>query len=101
MFLFSLLNGNFIHTKNFLYTNFYTNFVTKELCLTNGLAGINHCVQWGNKFTLLHESSNFSENVVRNFNLILGYTIFTLISIVRKSFKKKSRVNFPFYSIMF
>ena len=101
IFLFSLVNVNFIHTNTILYTNFYTNFVTKELCLTNGLAGINHCVQWGNKFTLLHESSNFSENVVRNFNLILGYTIFTLISIVRKSFKKKSRLNFPFYSIIF
>ena len=101
MFSFSLLNANFIHTNNFLYTNFYTNFVTKELCLTNGLAGINHYVQWENKFTLLHESFNFSENVVKNFNLILGYTIFTLISIVRKSFKKKSRLNFPFYSIMF
>ena len=34
-----------------LYTNFYTNFVTKELCLANGLAEINHCVQWENKFT--------------------------------------------------
>ena len=26
----------------FLYTTFYTNFVTKELCLTNGMAEINH-----------------------------------------------------------
>ena len=48
---FSLLNVNFNHTNNILYTNFYTNFVTKELCLENGLAGINHYVQWENKFT--------------------------------------------------
>ena len=51
IFLFSSLNVSFIHTNTTLYTNFYTNFVTKELCLTNGLAGINQCVQWENKFT--------------------------------------------------
>ena len=51
IFSFSLLNVNFIHNNTILYTNFYTNLVTKELCLTNGLAGINHCVQWENKFT--------------------------------------------------
>ena len=101
VFLFSLLNANFIHTNTFLYTNFYTNFITKELCLTNGLAGINHCVQWENKLTLLHKNFDFSKNAVRNFNFILGYTIFILISIIRKSFKKKSRLNFPFYSIIF
>ena len=38
---------NFIHTNTILYTN----FVTKDLCLANGLAGINHGVQWENKFT--------------------------------------------------
>ena len=42
IFLFSLVNVNFIHTNTILYINFLTNFVTKELCLTNGLAGINH-----------------------------------------------------------
>ena len=52
IFLFSLVNVNFIHTNTILYNKFYTNFVTKELCLTNGLAGINRCVQWENKFTL-------------------------------------------------
>ena len=51
IFLFSLVNVNFIHTNTIFYNKFYTNFVTKELCLTNGLAGINHCVQWENKFT--------------------------------------------------
>ena len=51
IFLFSLLNVNFIYTNTILYTNFHTKFVNKELCLTNGLAGINHCVQWENKFT--------------------------------------------------
>ena len=88
--LFSLLNANFVHTNTFLYTNFYTNSVTKELCLTNCMAGINPCVQWENKFTFLHKNFNFSKNAVRNFNFILGYTVFTLISIIRKSFKKKS-----------
>ena len=101
IFLFSLLNANFIHTNIFLYTNSYTNFVTRELCLRNGLAGTNHSVQWENKLTLLHKNFEFLKNAVRNFNFILGYTIFTLISIIRKSFKRKSRLNFPFYSIIF
>ena len=35
------------------------------------------------------------------FSFILGYTIFTLILIIRKFFKKKSRLNIPFYSIIF
>ena len=96
IFLFSLLNANFIHTNIFLYTNSYTNFVTRELCLRNGLAGINHSVQWENKLTLLHKDFDFSKNAGRNFNSILSYTIFMLISIIHKSFKKKSRQNFPF-----
>ena len=29
------------------------------------------------------------------------YTIFTLISIIRKSFKENSQLDFPFYSIIF
>ena len=33
IFLFSLLNANFIHNNIFLYTNSYTNFVTRELWL--------------------------------------------------------------------
>ena len=69
--------------------------------MAKGLRGINHCVQWENKFTLLHKNFHFSKNAVRNFNFILGYTIFTLISIIRKTFKKKSRLNFSFYSIIF
>ena len=101
IFLFPLLNANFIHTNIFLYTNSYTNFVTSELCLRNGLAGINLSVQWENKLTLLHKNSDFSKNAVSNFDFILGYTIFTLISIIHKSFKKKSRLNFPFYSVIF
>ena len=94
IFLFSLLNANFIHTSIFSSTNSYTNFVTRELCLRNSLAGINHSVQWENKLTLLHKNFDFSKNAVRNFNFILGYTIFTLILIIHKSFKKKSRLNF-------
>ena len=101
VFLFSLLNANFIHTKIFLYTNSYTNFVTSGLCFRNNLAGINHSVQWENKLTLLHKNFDFLKNAVRNFDFILGYTIFTLISIIHKYFKKKSRLNFPFYSIIF
>ena len=101
IFLFSLLNANFIHTNIFLHTNSYTNLVIRELCLRNGLAGINNSVQWENKLTLLHKNFDFSENAVRNFNFILGYTIITLISIIHKSFKKKSRLNFSFYSIIF
>ena len=42
--LFFLLNVDFIHTNTILYTNFYTNFATKELCLTSGLAEINDFV---------------------------------------------------------
>ena len=53
------------------------------------------------KISLLHKNFDFSKNAVRNFNFILGYTIFTLISIIHKSFKKKSRLNFSFYSIIF
>ena len=101
IFLFSLLNANFIHTNIFLHTNSYTNLVIRELCLRNGLAGINNSVQWENKLTLLHKNFDFSENAVRNFNFILSYTIITLISIIHKSFKKKSRLNFSFYSIIF
>ena len=44
IFLFSLLNANFIHTNIFLHTNSYTNLVIRELCLRNGLAGINNSV---------------------------------------------------------
>ena len=40
IFLFSLLNANFIHTNIFLCTNSYTDFVTRELSLRSGLAGI-------------------------------------------------------------
>ena len=101
VFLFSLLNANFIHTNIFLCTNSYNNFVTRGLCLRNGLAGINHSVQWENKLTLLHKNFEFSKNAVRNSNFILGYTMFTLILIILKSFKKKSRQNFSFYSIIF
>ena len=53
------------------------------------------------KISLLHKNFDFSKNAVRNFNFILGYTIFTLLSTTPKSFKKKSRLNFPFYSIIF
>ena len=70
----------------FLNTNSYTNFVTGELCLRNGLAGVNHSVKWENKITLLHKNFSFSKHAVRNFNFILGYTIFTLILIIHKSF---------------
>ena len=98
---FSLLNAKFIHTNIFLYTNSYTNFVTRELCLRNGPAGINHSVQWENKLTLLHKNFDFSKHAVRNFNFILVYTIFMLISIIYKSFKKKSWLNVSFYSVVF
>ena len=64
----------FIDANTFLYTNFYN---------------------------LLRKNFDFSKDAVRNFNFILGYTIFTLILIIHKSFKKKSRLNFPFYSIIF
>ena len=53
------------------------------------------------KISLLHKNFDFSKNAVRNVNFILGYTIFTLILIIRKYFKKKSRLNFPFYLIIF
>ena len=41
IFLFYLLNVGigFIHTNTILYTHFYTNFVTKGLCLTNSMQG--------------------------------------------------------------
>ena len=81
--------------------NVRKNLCLTKLCSTNGLAGINHCVQWGNKLTLFHKNFDFLKNAARNFNFILGYTIFRLISIIHKSFKKKSRLNFPFYSIIF
>ena len=93
---FCLFNANFIHANIFLYTNSYTNFATRELCLRNGLAGINCSVQWENKLTLLHKNFDFSKNAVRDFYFILGYTIFRLTSIVHKSFEKKSRLIFPF-----
>ena len=48
------------------------------------------------KKSLLHKNFDFLKNVVRNFNIFLGYTIFTLISIIRKSLKKESLKNFPF-----
>ena len=67
---FSLLNVNFIHTSTILFTNFYANFLTIELFLTNGLTGINHCAQWENKLTLLHKNFDFSKNAVRDFNFI-------------------------------
>ena len=101
IFLFSLLNANFIFTNIFLYTNSYTNFVTRELCLRNCLAEINHSAQWENKLTLIDKNFQFLKNAARNFNFILDYTIFMLISIIHKSFKKKSRLNFSFYSIIF
>ena len=41
------------------------------------------------------------KNAVRNFNFILVYPIFMLISIIYKSFKKKSWLNVSFYSIVF
>ena len=97
IFPFSLLNANFIHTNILLYTNSYTNFATRALCLRNGLAGMNHSVQWENKLTLLKKNFSFSKNTARNFNFILDCIIFTHISITHKSFKKKSRLNFPFY----
>ena len=81
--------------------NVWQKLCLTKLCLTNGLAGINHCVRRENKLTLLHRNFDFLKNSVKNFNFILGYTIFTLISIICKSFKKKSRLNFPFYSIIF
>ena len=65
------------------------------------MTGITHCVQWENKFPLLHKNFDFSKNTVRNFNFILSRAIFLLISIIHKSFKKKSRLDFPFYSFIF
>ena len=96
IFLFSLLNANFIQTNIFLYTISYTNFLTRELCLRNGLGGINHSVQWENKLILLPKNFEFLKNAVSTFNFILGYTIFTFISIILKFFKKKSRIMFHF-----
>ena len=68
LFLFSLLNAKFIHTNIFLYTNSYTNFVTRELCLRNCLAEINHSAQWENKLTLIDKNFQFLKNAARNFN---------------------------------
>ena len=96
-----LLSVDFIHTNAILYTKFYTNFVTKESCLTIGLAGKRHCAQSENKLPLLDKNLNLLKNAVRNFNFILGYTIFTLILIICKSFKKKYWLNFTFYSFIF
>ena len=64
-------------------------------------AGINHSGQWENKLTLIDKNFDFLKNAVRNLNFILDYTIFMLISIIHKSFKKKSRLTFSFYSVIF
>ena len=53
------------------------------------------------KISLLHKNVDFLKIAVRNFNFILGYTIFTFIPIIHKSFKKNSRLNFSFYSVIF
>ena len=55
---------------------------------------------------LLHKNFDFSENAVRNFNFILGYTIFTLILIVSKLLKRSldeifDFTQFHYYSIIF
>ena len=55
---------------------------------------------------LLHKNFDFSENAVRNFNFILGYTIFTLILIVSKLLKRNldeifDFTQFHYYSIIF
>ena len=67
IFLFYLLKVDFMHTNTNLYTNFYNNFVSKELCLTNGMAGIKHCFERENKFTLFHKNFDFLKNSVRKF----------------------------------
>ena len=41
----------FFFTEAVIYTNCYIDFATKELHFTVGIAGINHCVQYENKFT--------------------------------------------------
>ena len=97
IFLFSLVNVNFIHTNTILYNKFYTNFVTKELCLTNGLAGINKSLSSMEKFIYFIKKFKFSKNAVRNFNFILCYTIIMLILIICESSKQKSCLTFPFY----
>ena len=43
------------------------------------MARINQCVYWENKFTLLYKNFNYSKNAVKDFDFILGCTIFTLI----------------------
>ena len=53
------------------------------------------------KTSLLVKNFNYSKNAVKNFDFILGYTIFTLILFIGKSFQKKSRLNFSFYSFIF
>ena len=40
--------ADFIYTNANVHTNFYINFLTKELYLANGETGINCCVQWEN-----------------------------------------------------
>ena len=58
--------------------------------------GWDKIIAFNGKISLLQKNFDFSENGVRNFNFILGYTIFTLISIIRKSFKNKFKLNFHF-----
>ena len=53
------------------------------------------------KISLFRQNFGFLKNTVRNFNFILGCTMFTLILITHKSFNKKSQLNLPFYSIIF
>ena len=98
--LFFLLNVDFIHTNTILYTNFYTNFATKELCLTSSLVEINDFVHWLCS-SLLYFGNDFLKNAAKNFNFNWGYTICMLISIICKSFNNKSPPNVPFYSFIF
>ena len=51
------------------------------------------------KTSLLHKNFDFLKNAVRNFNV--SFTIFTLILIMHKSFKRKYWLDFPFYSVIF
>ena len=53
-----LLDVDFVYNNTNLYISFDSNFVTKELHVTNGMAEINHCVQ--RKFL-------YFKNVVRAF----------------------------------
>ena len=97
-----LLSVDFIHTNTILYTKFYTNFVTKESWQPQ-LAWQGNVTAFNRKISFLYliRISIFFKNAVRNFNFILGYTIFTLILIICKSFKKKYWLNFTFYSFIF